>query len=228
MPWDRIPMMRAATRRQLLGVAGLLSIAGLAAVLFSPGAVFSGLEAFAARPLVFGVALVALYLVRPFLLWPVSSVAVLLGYLYGPGVGFALAIAGAALTALPPYLIGRYANDDIGLFGYVSDTAGQFFSTTGDVRGVVAARFSPVPGDPISYAAGLSGLSAGPFLFGTIIGEIPWAFVAVFAGASMRTLDLASFSTQPQLIVALAGLTVLLLAGPAYRRVLSSRFPERQ
>lgn len=221
-------MMRAATRRQLLGVVGLLSVAGLAAVLFSPGAVLGGLEELASRPLVFGVALFGLYLVRPFLLWPVTSVAVLLGYLYGPASGFGLAIAGAALTALPPYLVGRYANDDIGLFGYVSETAEQFFSTTGDTRGVVAARFSPIPGDPISYAAGLSGVSAGPFLLGTMIGEVPWAFVAVFAGASMRTLDLASFSVQPQLIVALAGLTVLLLAGPAYRRVLSGGSAEGQ
>ena len=213
--------MGVATRRQLLGLAGLLSVAGLAAVLFSPGAVLGGLEELAARPFAFGIALVALYLVRPFLLWPVTSVAVLLGYLYGPAAGFGLAIAGAALTALPPYLIGRYANDDIGLFGYVSDTAEQFFSATGDVRGVVAARFSPVPGDPISYAAGLSGLSVGPFLLGTMIGEVPWAFVAVFAGASMRTLDLSSFSIQPELIVALAGLTVLLVAGPAYRRFLA-------
>ncbi|WP_336325278.1 TVP38/TMEM64 family protein [Halovenus sp. HT40] len=220
--------MGVATRRQLLGLAGLVSVAGLAAVVFSPGAVLGGLEELAARPLIFGVALGALYLVRPFLLWPVTSVAVLLGYLYGPAAGFGLAIAGAALTALPPYLIGRYANDDIGLFGYVSDTAEQFFSATGDVRGVVAARFSPVPGDPISYAAGLSGLSAGPFLLGTMIGEVPWAFVAVFAGASMRTLDLSSFSIQPELVVALAGLAVLLLAGPAYRRVQSGSSPESQ
>jgi uncharacterized membrane protein YdjX (TVP38/TMEM64 family) len=219
MPWDRNPMMRAATRRQLLGIAGLVSIAGLAAVLFSPATVLATLENLAARPLVFAAALVGLYLIRPFLLWPVTSVAVLLGYLYGPAVGFALAIAGAALTALPPYLIGRYANDNLGLFGSISDTAEQFFETTGDVRGVVAARFSPVPGDPISYAAGFSNVSVGRFLLGTMIGEIPWAFVAVFAGTSMRTLDLASFSLQPELIVALAGLTVLLLAGPAYRRV---------
>ena len=94
--------MGVATRRQLLGLAGLLSVAGLAAVLFSPGAVLGGLEELAARPFAFGIALVALYLVRPFLLWPVTSVAVLLGYLYGPAAGFGLAIAGAALTALPP------------------------------------------------------------------------------------------------------------------------------
>jgi uncharacterized membrane protein YdjX (TVP38/TMEM64 family) len=228
MPQDGNPMMRAATRRQLLGVAGLLSIAGLAAVLFSPATVLATLERVASRPLVFAVALVALYLVRPFLLWPVTSVAVVLGYLYGPALGFALAILGAALTALPPYLIGRYANDEIGLFGYVSDTAAQFFAATGDVRGVVAARFSPVPGDPVSYAAGLSNVSVGSFLFGTMIGEIPWAFVAVFAGTSMRTLDLSSFGLHPELIVALAGFAVLLLAGPAYRRLQSGGSAESQ
>lgn len=228
MPRDGISMMRAATRRQLAGVAGLLTLAGAAALLFSPAAVLSGLQELAARPALFALALVALYLIRPFLLWPVTSVAVLLGYLYGPAVGFVLAIAGAALTALPPYLLGRYASDDIGLFGYVSDTGEQFFETTGDVRGVVAARFSPVPGDPISYAAGLCYVSPAPFLTGTMLGEVPWAAVAVLGGASMRTLSLSSFTVEPTLVAALAGFAVLLLAGPAYRRLQSRNTADSQ
>lgn len=210
--------MRDATRRQLFGLAGLVAVAVLASLLFSPRAILSRFETLASRPVLFALALGALYLVRPFLLWPVTSVAVLLGYLYGPAVGFALAVAGAAFTAMPPYLLGRYAGSEIGLFATVSNTCGQFFATVGDFRGVIAARFSPVPGDPISYAAGLSSVSLGPFLAGTMIGEIPWAFVAVFAGASMRTLQLSAFAVSPELVVSLFGITVLLLVRPAYDR----------
>lgn len=210
--------MRVATRRQLLGVGGLAALAVVASLLSSPRAILTSLETVASRPATFVFALAVLYLVRPFLLWPVTSVAVLLGYLFGPAGGFVIAILGAAFTALPPYLLGRYARTDMGLFGYVSDTCAQFFGAVGDFRGVIAARFSPVPGDPISYAAGLSRVSAGPFLVGTMVGEIPWAVVAVFAGTSMRTLSLSEFTVSLELVVALGGLALLLLVGPAYNR----------
>lgn len=213
--------MRAATRRQVVGVGGLLAIAAVAALLFSPRALLESLEALAARPLVFAPALVGLYLLRPFLLWPVTSIAVLLGYLFGPVAGMGLALGGAALTAMPPYLLGRYAKCDLGLFGYVGSTGDRFFDTVGWTRGVIAARLSPIPGDPISYTSGLSGVPIAPFLTGTVLGEIPWAFVAVIAGASMRTLRLSAFSVTPELLLSLAGLSALLLAGPLYRRIAS-------
>jgi uncharacterized membrane protein YdjX (TVP38/TMEM64 family) len=220
--WFGYPVMRAATRRQLIGLGGLVAVAAIASVLFSFRGMLSWFESLAARPLLFVVALAVLYLVRPFLLWPVTSVAVLLGFLYGPAIGFGLALLGAAFTALPPYLLGRYAQTEIGLFGYVGDTFEAFFETVGDIRGVIAARFSPIPGDPISYAAGLSGVPAGPFLVGTMIGEVPWALIAVFAGASMRTLRFSEFSLSPELLVTLFGLAVLLLARPVYNRLAES------
>jgi uncharacterized membrane protein YdjX (TVP38/TMEM64 family) len=210
-------MMKRATVRQLVGLGGLGGLAAAAALLFSPGTVIAELEALATRPLLFGLALVAVYLVRPFLLWPVSSVALVLGFLYGTAVALPLALAGAALTALPPYLVGRYAKTDIGLFGALGSSGEQFVETVGEFRGVVAARFSPVPGDPISYGSGLSGVSLKPFLAGTVIGEVPWALVTVLTGASMRTLSVSEFSLGPELVVALAGLAILILAGPLYR-----------
>ena len=209
--------MESATRRQLAGVALLGAIAALASAVFSPATVVGKLESLAARPLVFAVALAAVYLVRPFLLWPVSSVALVLGYLYDPVVALPLALAGAGLTAMAPYLVGRYAQTDAGLFGSLGESCERFVGTVGETRSVIAARFSPVPGDPISYAAGLSGVSPGSFLAGTVVGEVPWALVAVLTGASMRTLSLSGVSVSPALVVALAGLAVIVLAGPVYR-----------
>jgi len=211
--------MKRATARQLVGVAGLVGLAGGAALFSSPAAVIGGLEELAARPLAFAAVLIGLYLVRPFLLWPVSSVAIALGYLYGPAVAIPLALAGAALTGLPPFLIGRYARTDLGLFGTIGDTGERLVETVGATRGVIAARLSPVPGDPISYAAGLSGIPVRSFLAGTVVGEIPWAIVTVFTGASMRSLALSSASLEPELIVALAGLAVIVLAGPLYNHL---------
>jgi len=210
--------MQTATQRQIVGVGGLVALAAGTSLYFSPEAVVAELEGLASRPLLFALALVVVYLVRPFLLWPISMVALALGYLYGPVIGIPIALAGSALTGMPPYLLGRYAKTDMGLFGYISFSGQRIIDAVGETRSVIAARLSPVPGDPISYAAGLTGVSIRPFLAGTVIGEIPWALVTVLTGASMRRLSLSEFSVSPELVVALAGLAVIVLAGPLYNR----------
>ncbi|MFC7134376.1 MULTISPECIES: TVP38/TMEM64 family protein [Salinibaculum] len=211
--------MERATRRQLLGMAGLGGLAAGAAALFSPGAVVAQLEHLATHPLQFALALAVVYLVRPFLLWPVSSVAIVLGYVYGPVVALPLALAGAALTGLPPFAVARYASSDVGLFGSIGQSGRRVADSIGETRGVLAARLSPVPGDPISYAAGLSEVSVGAFLLGTVVGEIPWALVTVLAGDSMRTLSVTGFSLSPAAVVLIASLGVIVLAGPLYTRL---------
>lgn len=211
--------MDRATRRQLVGTAGLGAVAVTAAALFSPSTVVARLEHLATHPFRFALALVAVYLVRPFLLWPVSSIALVLGYLYGPVVALPIAIAGAGLSGLPPFFLARYASSDAGPFGSIAYSGRRLTETVGETRGVLAARLSPVPGDPISYAAGLTKVSPGAFVLGTVVGEIPWALVTVFAGDSMRTLSVTGFTVSPAAVVAIAGLSVIVLAGPLYTRV---------
>jgi uncharacterized membrane protein YdjX (TVP38/TMEM64 family) len=211
--------MEPATRRQLLGMAGLGAVAVGAALLFSPARVVAGLEHLATHPLQFALALLAVYLVRPLLLWPVSSVAVVLGYVYGPVVALPIALAGAGLTGLPPFLLARYASTDAGPFGVIGDRGRRLADAVGETRGVLAARLSPVPGDAVSYGAGLSEVSVGAFLLGTVVGEIPWALVAVFAGDSMRTLALSGFALSPAAVIVIASLGVIVLSGPLYSRL---------
>jgi len=208
--------MKRATRRQLAGSAGLVAVAAVAATLFSPQQLVSTLEGLGSRPMLFAVVLVGVYLIRPFLLWPVSAIALVLGYLYGPMIALPLALVGADLTAMPPYLIGRYADTDVGLFRHVSDSTEWVASAVGPTRGVIAGRFSPVPGDAVSYAGGMAGVPLQSFLLGTVIGEVPWALAAVFAGASMRTLSLSEFTIDPMMIAALALFAILLLTRPLY------------
>jgi len=209
--------MEPATRRQVVGMATLLGLAGVAALVLSPEAVVGELESLATNPLQFGLALAAVYLVRPFLFWPVSSIAVVLGYLYGPVAALPLALVGAGLTGLPPFCLTRYARSDAGLFAVLARPGRQVVDVVGETRGVVAARLSPVPGDAVSYAAGLSEVSVGAFLLGTVVGEVPWAIVAVVAGDSMRTLAVGGVRPDPAVLVAIVALGVLVFAGPAYR-----------
>lgn len=215
--------MEPSTRRQLLGMACLGAVALAATALFSPREIVAELEHLATHPLQFGLVLTAVYLVRPFLLWPVSMLAVVLGYVYGPVIAFPIAIVGAAISGLPPFLLARYASTDTGLLGTLRASGQRLVDSVGETRGVLAARLSPVPCDPVSYAAGLSEVSVGAFLLGTAVGEIPWAVVTVLAGDSMRTLTLSGFSLSPAAVLAVAGLAVVVVSGPLYARLRDRR-----
>jgi uncharacterized membrane protein YdjX (TVP38/TMEM64 family) len=194
-------------------------VAAVAAALASPTAVVAELQHLATHPLQFGVALAVLYLVRPFLFWPVSGPAVVLGYLYDPVLALPVALLGAGLTGLPPFFIAKQADNEAGLLESLADPGRQIVDRVGEFRGVLAARLAPVPGDVVSYGAGLSEVGVGAFLLGTVVGEIPWAVVAIAAGNSMRSLTLSSVQPDLGVVVAIAALGVLVLSGPAYRHV---------
>ncbi len=218
--------MQPATRRQLAGMLCLGLVAGVAALVLSPATVVGELEHLATHPIQFGVALAVLYLVRPFLFWPVSAPAVVLGYLYDPLLALPIALLGAGLTGLPPFAIARNADNEAGLLGSLAEPGRQLVDSVGATRGVLAARLAPVPGDVVSYGAGLSQVGVSAFLVGTVVGEIPWAIVAVAAGNSMRSLTLAGFEPDLTVVLGLAALGLLVLSGPAYRHYRSDAVGE--
>lgn len=229
-------------------VAGTLVAAVLAgAILVSPGAVFGPLERLAADPLLFGLAVLALYLVRPLLAWPPTACAVAVGYGYGV-VGLPVALAGAALTALGPFYATRWALGSGGSdpghsgTGRLSDpsagsdhaeggpagwiTAGgdravaageRFFEETGGVRGMTAARLAPVPADVTTCAAAACGVRARAMIVGTLVGELPWTLAAVLVGASAGEMVDGLGSVGPPVAAASALAAAVLVAGPAYR-----------
>lgn len=215
--------MQRATRRQVVGTAVGGGVVAAAAVVLSPAAVLQGAERVATRPVLFVSVLAALYLCRPFVLWPISAVSILVGYVYGVAVGIPVGLAGAVLTCLPPFLLARYAQTGDGLFGQLGEMGGRLVAGTGELRGIVAVRLAPLPADPVSYAAGLSGVSRGRFVLGTLLGELPWVTAAVLAGHSMHSLALRGTDVGVWLVVGAASLAALLLAGPAYRHVRARR-----
>jgi uncharacterized membrane protein YdjX (TVP38/TMEM64 family) len=210
--------MRESTRRGLLGAGVVAGVAAAGAVLLSPAAVLDGLTTLSARPALFASALVAVYLLRPLVFWPISAVSLLVGFVYGPAVGVPVALVGSVGTCVPPFLAGHYARS--GGFGGVLCRRGErLVDVTGGVRGVAAGHLAPLPVDPVSYAAGMSDVSPRSFLLGTALGELPWVVAAVVAGSSMRSLSLRGADAGLPLVVGAAALAVLLVAGPAYRHL---------
>lgn len=215
--------MQRETRRQLAGMVVLGAVVLGAALLLSPRAALRELEALAGRPLLFGVALLACYLLRPLVAWPITLFSALLGYLYGP-LALPVALAGTVVTSVPPYALAR-ATGDAGLLGWAGATGRRYFDAAGDARGVVVARLAPLPADPVSYGAGLSGVSPGAFAAGTALGETPWTVGAVLVGSSMSALTVEGVEVGLPLIAGTAVLALLVLAGPLYSHLVREGVP---
>lgn len=211
--------MTGFARRQAVGLA-LVAVVVAASLAAGPDHLVRVARRLADRPVLFGALLVGVYLVRPLFAWPTTLVALLAGYAYGPVWGFPVALAGTTASALLPFLAARYVGAGSGLVAQLGDSGERFFAAAGDLRGMVASRLAPAPSDPVSAAAGLSGVSTGAFVVGTAVGEVPWTAAAVLAGSSLDSLSTAGLSTVSWELLAAAGaVAVALLAGPAYRAV---------
>ena len=218
--------MDRLAKQQLLGTAAL--VVGLAAVaaVFSPARLIREAMHLADHPAYLAGVIVTLYLVRPFFAWPTMPLSAFVGFVLGIGYGIPVALMGALVTCLIPYRFAERAGQQGGMFGWLGESGQRIIEVTGETRGVLAARLSPVPADPVSYGAGFAGVSTRAFVVGTFVGEIPWVVVEVIAGASLRSLTLQGLSIEalPQLLVLLGALAILIVAGPTYRHF--SRRPD--
>ena len=211
--------MEPLAKRQLLGTAGAAVLLGAIALVLSPARLIQGAMHLADHPVYLAAVIVTLYLIRPLFAWPTMPLSAFVGFVLGIEYGIPVALMGALVTCLIPYRFAERAGEQGGLFGRLSDSGQRIIEVTGETRGVLAARLSPVPADPVSYGAGCAGVSTRAFVVGTFFGEIPWVVVEVAAGASMRSLTLSGLSIDalPELLVLLGSMAVLVLAGPAYR-----------
>lgn len=201
--------------RRRVAVGLLVSFLATAFFLHSPDAVLDAVTTTLSSPW-FPFVLVGLYLTRPFLGLPITLVSALVGFRYGLVIGIPIAFAGCVLTSLPAFVAGRRLPTDGRILGLVGARSRQYFTTTGGLRGLIAARLAPTPAEPVSAAAGLGGLSVMTFAFGTLIGELPWTIAAVGLGAGLQSFDPTRISVDWRLGL-LAGLAaIILVARPAY------------
>ena len=206
--------------RRRVSIGLLFSGVVAVALLLSPDAVLGYATSTIESPW-FPVVLVGIYAVRPFLGWPITLVSALVGFKYGLVLGVPIALAGCVLTSLPAFVAGRRLPTGGRITGLVGARSEQYFSLTGGLRGLVAARLAPTPAEPVSAAAGLGGLSVTTFALGTIVGELPWTIAAVALGAGLYTFDPATVTIDWRLGVLAALGALVLVARPAYDAVRS-------
>ncbi|WP_254545664.1 TVP38/TMEM64 family protein [Halomarina pelagica] len=212
------------SRRRLAGALLLVCGVTAASILVPPTRVLEVLQRLAARPAAFALALCLLYLCRPLVAWPISLVSALVGFVYGVA-GIPVALVGAVLTTLPPYVLARRYRPSSGPFARIGASSADLFETTGGTRGVLAARLAPIPTDVVSAAAGVARVDARAFVIGTAVGEVPWVVASVLAGRSMEALTASGFHAGWPLVVAGVAVAGALLAGPTLRWALDEPSP---
>lgn len=211
-------------RRALAGA--VVACAVVASVVTSPAAAMGYVSAVANDPFAFAAVLVGLYTVRPFLAWPATLLAAVVGYGYGVALGVPVALSLVVGTSLIPFYATRWFDGGTlaptdtpdGSGGRLRGRVDAYFGAAGDVRGVTAARLVPIPADIVSCTAAVSGVSTSAFVVGTLLGELPWTIAAVLVGSSAKELSTGGLGSVglPLGVVTVAA-AIALLAGPAYR-----------
>lgn len=151
--------------------------------------------------------LLAVYLVRPLLLLPVSLLTVATGAVFGAVWGTVYATLATLLSVVVAYSVGRRFGtalpDEPGA-GWSKRLRSYPFET------VLLSRFLFVPGDLVNYVSGYLKINLPAFLGATLIGGTPGLLVGVLAGASLEP-EATSFSLNPGYLLASAGLLLVSL-----------------
>jgi uncharacterized membrane protein YdjX (TVP38/TMEM64 family) len=115
---------------------------------------------------------------------------------FGWAKGAIISWSGAMLGALVCFGLARIFGRDVvvKLTGKgVLSSLDRFFTENG-AKSVFIARLLPfVPFDPISYAAGLTGMGPVPFLLATGLGQLPATIVYSYAGSTLLSGDIKLF-----------------------------------
>lgn len=131
---------------------------------------------------------VAVYTMRPIILFPASLLTIVAGLVFGPVIGGVLSIIGSNASATVAYFIGRYFGGEV-----VEDKEkGEGFVARYSVRlrrnafeAVFVMRLVYLPYDLVNYAAGLLRVGWTPFILATALGSVPGTLSFVLLGSSL-------------------------------------------
>jgi len=215
-----------------LALLGVWLVALVAAVMYiGPGTILhdyhkAGPDGIRHLVLSYGAYSVAVYellhVLRPFTFLPVTPFTIAGGYIYGQFYGLLFATIGTTLAATITFFISRYIFRDY-IKKHLSTHYAGFDSRfdNGGVFTVAALRIIPIlPFDGVGYVAGVSSISFSSYMIGTLIGELPGAFVLTMLGHNLKNIG------SPWFFLSLALAVLLFLVPEAYRRI--AKRPEKK
>lgn len=171
-------------------------------------------------PLIF----IALYAVRPLILFSALLLTVGAGFLFGPVWGVVLTVVGANIGASIAYLIGRYFGQGVlesgeSDTGFVQRYAERLRNNSFET--VLTMRFIFLPYDLVNYLAGFLKVRYSAFILATILGSLPGTIAFVLFGASTDGDFSGGLpSLDPAVLVASV---VIFVASLAFSRFLKRR-----
>lgn len=142
---------------------------------------------------------------------PIPSIPFVLvaGYVYGPAAALAFTVTGGTLGSLAAFFLARkLGRERVKKWLSKIDTINILdrFDTKLGFIAVLATRLTPlISFDIVSYAAGLTNISAGKFAIATALGMVPLTAGYAMAGSAAFELDLFHLAAAALALLALFG-----------------------
>lgn len=169
-----------------------------------------------------GLIVVAIFVVAEMVLFPVLVLVFVCGFAFGPVLGPIYALAGAMVSALPPFFLGRRLGR-----ARVEHLGGSVVKRIADSlerRGVIAVflvRKIPAPYSLANLVCGASPVSLRDFVVGTFLGMGTGVLLLTVLGA--RMLDLARDPRPIAWVVTIALLFLPLVLALGIQRYFNRR-----
>lgn len=162
-------------------------------------------------------AVIALMILHSFVPFPAEILAVCAGAVFGTLWGSVLIWVGAMFGALVAFALSRWLGQSV-IQNWISKDQAEVLDRWTNDQGAVAllvCRFIPVIAfNLVNYAAGLTRVSVGTFIWTTGVGILPVTIFSTYLGSQMQTFSWASLLT----ISATAIIVVLMCHRFAKRR----------
>lgn len=148
---------------------------------------------------------IAIYTLRPLILFPATLLTVLAGALFGPIYGSIYTIIGANLSANVAYSMGRFLGADF----VNEDSSGIINKWKNKLKEksfetVLIMRLIYLPFDPVNYGCGILKVKWAQYTLATFIGTIAGSITFVVFGSSINftEFDASEISLDPKLLIA--------------------------
>jgi uncharacterized membrane protein YdjX (TVP38/TMEM64 family) len=141
------------------------------------------------------VAFLVISILRPFFFIPTTPFTIASGFLFGFWQGILWSLAGTTLSAILTFFIARYLFHDYIMRRFSGRIRGidRAIESRG-WRFILFLRLIPMlPFDIVSYIAGISSIRFRDYMIGTVLGELPGAFVLVMLGSSLDRVGSSVF-----------------------------------
>lgn len=158
-------------------------------------------------------AFMAVYAIRPLILFPATLMTIAGGLLFGPVLGIVATVIGANASAMVAYWVARSLGFESSA---ESETNGLLSRWSNRMRNqsfvtVLLMRFAFLPYDLVNYSAGLLRIRPLSFLAATALGSLPGTISFTLAGASIESLEEGPSGVDKNVLIASAAIFVVSL-----------------